>query len=182
MDPYLTELSRRLRSSDGSALTELFRTFHEPLLRYAFRLVRDGDVSYDVVQESFIRLWEHRERLDPERSLKAYLYQIVRNTALNHHQAQVKADRWSVQEEAGAEQFANDTEEAVAVGELGACIRRWIDEMPPKRQEAFRLSREQGLSHAEIAAVMGLAPRTVTSHVMLALQFLKERLRVYEKE
>ena len=52
--------------------------------------------------------------------------------------------------------------------------------MPERRREAFRLSRYEGLSHEEIAPVMGLTPKTVNNHVVLALQHLRTRLRTYE--
>ena len=178
MDAPLAAWSRRLRASDPSACTELFRTLHAPLLRYAARLTRDEDAAYDVVQDAFIRLWEHRAGLDPEQSVRAYLYTIVRNTALNRI-AQEKRRRAHA-EVLDAPSQPPAASDALDARELQDHIRAWIDELPPRRQEAFRLSRFDDLTHNEIARVMGLAPRTVTHHIMLALQHLRDRLAAYQ--
>ena len=171
--------SRRLRASDASACTELFRALHTPLLQYAVRLTRDDAMAYDVVQEAFIKLWEQRTRLDPAQSLRAYLYTIVRHTAFTHMEKHQREKRQRAQL-ARPEVHPTTQEETVAARELQAQMYTWIEELPPRRQEAFRLSRFDGLTHTEIADVMGLAPRTVTHQIMLALQHLRDRLATYQ--
>ncbi len=74
--------SRRLRASDRAACTELFDAIHAPLLRYATWLT-DEETAYDVVQNAFVFLWRMRASIDPDRSLRALLYSLVRNEALN---------------------------------------------------------------------------------------------------
>ena len=153
---------------------------HPVLLRYALHLTRDEAAAYDVVQEAFVKLWQVRETLDPERSMKALLYRIVRNLSLNdqrmkrHHATQHAA---LPDHEAAS---TPSPEEAYDAEVLGAHLRRWIDTLPPRRREAFQLSRYEGLSHDEIAQVMNLTPRTVTNHIMLALQHLRDRLRAFQ--
>ena len=71
-------------------------------------------------------------------------------------------------------------EETIDAESLKERLREWISELPPKRREAFQLSRFEGLSHEEIAEVMNLAPRTVTNHIMLALQQLRDRLQAFQ--
>ena len=71
-------------------------------------------------------------------------------------------------------------DEMIDAESLKEKIRGWIAELPAKRREAFELSRYEGLSHDEIAEVMNLAPRTVTNHIMLALQQLRDRLKSYQ--
>jgi len=73
-----------------------------------------------------------------------------------------------------------NADELLDAEDLGVRIREWISELPPKRREAFQLSRFDGLSHEEIAEVMNVAPRTVTNHIMLALQHLRDRLRTFQ--
>lgn len=153
---------------------------HRPLLRYARQLTRDEDAAYDVVQDGFIKLWEYRLRLDPEKSLKSLLYAIVRNGALNHVRRVKTQEARLADMPPTSAAVSPDVDERIDTKELGDRIREWILEMPPKRREAFQLSRFDGLSHEEIADVMELAPRTVTNHIMLALQFLRDRLQAYQ--
>ena len=182
MTDALEDWAIRLRASDPEALSEVMNAWQTPLLRFALRLTHDEAAAYDVLQEAFIKLWQSRETIDPSRSLRSFLYRIVSNLALNHIRMK--------QREAAARAAMPPVSEAVDLtpGEvvdtklLGERIHGWIREMPPRRQEAFRLSRFDGLSHEEISDVMGLSPATVTTHIMHALQFLRERLHSYQTE
>ena len=170
----------RLRASDRKAYSELFEAMHPRLLRYAAQITNDGDGAYDVVQDAFIKVWQMRDRLDPERSLKSLLYTMVRNLSLNAlRQVQTEQQAMAVlpPSESAIEETAAERIDTEALKER---IREWIAELPPRRREAFSLSRFDGLSHDEIAEIMQLAPRTVTNHIMLALQHLRDRLRACE--
>ena len=174
--------SRRLRRSDASAYTELFRATYEALYRYAWQFTHDQDAAYDVLQDVFMKLWQVRDRIDPARSLKALLYQMTRNTALNHvrHAKRHAADSLddALYEPAETPRPADVLDD----GALADQVRRWIDELPARRREAFMLSRYQGLSHAEIARIMELTPKTVNNHIVLALQHLRARVHAHQPD
>ena len=153
---------------------------HPVLLRYAARLTRDEDAAYDVVQDAFVKLWQVRETLDPERSMKALLYRIVRNLSLNYQRMKRHEATQRAALPDGEAAQTPTPEETYDAEVLGAHLRQWIDTLPPRRREAFELSRFESLSHDEIAQVMNLAPRTVTNHIMLALQYLRDRLRAFQ--
>lgn len=173
--------SRKLRASDRAAFAEVFQTLNEPLLRYAWRLTNDEAAAQDIVQDAFLKLWQVRETLDDDRSLKAYLYRIVRNLALNHIRASAQhatpvedTDTWSSEHDA-------PIDEALDAEILDRSMKRWVEEMPERRREAFLLSRNHGLSHEEIAQVMNLTPRTVNTHIVLALKDLRMRIGQLEE-
>ncbi len=180
MADLLADWTRRLRASDAAALDEVMGALHPPLLRYAARLTSDRDAAYDVLQEAFIKLWQTRATLDPALSLRAFLYRVVYHLALNHNRMKRRESAAYAALPAQDESAAPGPAEALDAERLGAHIGRWIAELPPRRQEAFRLSRFDGLSHDEIAHVMGLSPATVTTHIMLALQYLRDRLHTYQ--
>lgn len=153
---------------------------HTPLIRYALRLTHDEDTAYDVVQDAFVKLWHIRETLDPERSLKSLLYLMVRNLSLNHQRMKRNeaSHRMALSVPEAAD--APSPEEVYDAEQLGTQLRQWIEALPSRQREAFQLSRFEGLSHDEIAHVMNLTPRTVTNHIMLALQHLRNRLRAFQ--
>jgi len=64
--------------------------------------------------------------------------------------------------------------------DLNGYIKRWIDELPPRRAEAFVLSRYHGLKHTDIASIMQVSKRTVDTHILLALQYLRKRLDAWQ--
>jgi len=169
--------TERLRESDPTACTELFDAMHASLIRYAISLLGDSVSAYDVVQDAFVKLWETRRDLDPDRSLRALLYTIVRHQALNHQRSQRR--RRQRDRDARLSNPLPSPDDTVSSSELASRLRTWIDALPDRQREAFRLSRFGHLTHTEIAAVMDVAPRTVTNHIAAALQTLRERLHEY---
>lgn len=176
------EWSTGLQRSDRGAYAELFQATHEALLRYAWRFTRNEESAYDILQDVYLKVWQMRERIDPERSLKALLYQMVRNNALNHERAKKLHATDSLDEALHEPSNEIQTEQHLDAKQLEARLTRWIAELPERRREAFTLSRYEGLSHDEIARVMGLTPKTVNNHIVLALQHLRARLREYEPD
>lgn len=169
-----SDLARRLAADDPDALGDLFDALHPALLATARRYTTDADLAEDAVQDAFVGLWQNRARLDPDRSLRALLTVSVRNRLFNH--ARDDGRRREIQA-ALPDASAPDEPDALAAAELlGERIRAWADELPPRRREAFWLSRADGLSYAEIAAVTGTSVRTVENHVGAALRHLRDRL------
>lgn len=173
--------ARGVRASDARAFTALYDALHAPLWRYAHSIVRDEEAGYDVLQEAFTRLWEMRERVDPDRSVRALLFTIVRNLAYKHVRRtrgrEVLDDR--AHDVLPALHVQNGAAERLDADRLETLVQHWIDEMPPRRRETFVLSRVHDLSHREVAAVLGVSPRTVNNHIVEALRHLRRRLDEY---
>ncbi len=177
-DPF-SDLAAGLRDADPRALEALFRTLHPALVRYATTLV-DGESAEDLVQEAFVRLWEGRASVDPTRSVKALLFRSVRNLALNRVRDQ--SNRRSLLDARAVElrPRASDPESEVVGRDLARRLHGWIDALPQRQREALNLSRFEGLSHGEVAEVMGLSARTVNNHLVRALRTIRERIESYE--
>lgn len=170
-----------IRRADPRAFEAFFRATHGGLTRFADSLVRDSAVAADLVQEAYARLWERRADLDPTRSIKALVYRTVRNLAYNRaRDRRTRADLLA-EHTAGtplatgvsASPLPDAKAEAKA---LDARLQAWIADLPDRQREALTLSRFDGLSHAEIADVMGVSPRTVNNHLVQALRTLRDRL------
>ena len=167
-----------LHIDDAAALTATYRRYAEPLVRYAGRFTGDVAAAHDVVQDVFVTLWERRTTLTIERSLQALLYTMTRNRALNYRRRMTRSSSEALDEEDGASVATAEPapDARMAADDLAHHLRRFIAMLPPRRAEAFSLSRFDGLSHADIAEVMGLSVRTVDTHVVHALRALRRRL------
>ena len=173
-DDSFIRWSERLQSSDQRAFSELFEAMHVALLRYAWRFTGEQEAARDIVQDAFLKLWQIRTNVDPKRSLKALLYTMVRNLALNHKRAAQHTNGAFPEHDLYDQAPAADQQ--VEASMLDDRLRLFIEQMPDRRREAFMLSRYEGLSHEEIAQVMNLTPRTVNTHIVLALKDLRNRL------
>lgn len=174
--------SEGLQRSDRRAYASVFDATYDALYRYAWYITHDRDACYDILQDVYAKLWAVRETIDPDRSLKALLYQMVRNYSLNHER-QKKRHATAPLDALPVEPSVSTTTEAdLDATSLEQRLREWIEAMPERRRIAFEMSRFEGKSHEEIAEAMALAPKTVNNHIVLALQYLRERLRAYKAE
>lgn len=169
-------LVRRIRSGDRDAFEEVFSMYYAKLCVFSNSYVRSLDLSRDVVQEVFIKIWDNRNDFVITQSLKAYLYQAVRNQSLNQvnkiQSRKSAKERFKNQKKAGEEVH----EQELNTEELTQKIWRLVDEMPERRRTVFILYRKHGLSYKEIAEVMGIKRKTVENHMGRSLQFLREHL------
>ncbi len=178
--------ARRIRDGDVEAFESLFRTTREPLLATTTRLL-GGDIpaAHDVVQESFVRLWERRDEIDPTRSIEGWLHQTARNLALNRlrnarTQAKLRDTHGGDTSTLGIAPARPD--QALARSELQSRLMKWIDALPERQREALSLTRFHGCDHAEAASLMGCSPRTVNNHLVRALRTLRTALAEYAPE
>ena len=182
-DEDFATLCRRLQASDRAAYERVFRLLHDRVFRYVRSLTKSSEVARDIIQDVFVRLWEAREQLDPSRSLEAYVYRMARNRVYNHERnRRTRADkRAHLQAVAMAqEQGPPLPDSKFNANVLESNLQSWIEELPDRQREALLLSRFEGLSHDEVAAVMDISPRTVNNHIVSALKKLRTRLRAFE--
>lgn len=179
----LATLCRRLKASDRDAFERVFTALHDALFRYVRSLTNTQAVAADITQDVFVSLWEARERLDPSRSLEAYVYRMARNRVYNHQRDQrTHADKHAEMQAVTAldENGAPLPDAKLHSDVLEKNIKSWIEDLPERQREAFVLSRFNGLSHDEIAAVMDVSPRTVNNHIVSALKTLRDHVRAFE--
>jgi len=173
---------QKISESDREAFDSLFRCLYPRLVRFAFKYVHSKAIAGDIVQNVFIALWKKREELDPRQSVKAYLFQAVRNRSLNYlrdHSRETIGLETADKSQAESMEHTNPQEEADRRMDL---LKQWISDLPERQREAFELSRFEGLDHDEIADVMNVSPNTVNNHIVAALKHLRGRYDLYKKE
>jgi RNA polymerase sigma-70 factor (family 1) len=172
-----TELISLLRSGDRLAYTEIYDRYALVLLGHAYNKTRDREEAKDVVHEVFATLWAKREALQID-YLAGYLFRSVRNIILNQIAHMAVRDKFIL----SMEQFAasNETSDRlVREKQLSAIIEREIAALPPKMRQVFILSRNQHLSHKEIAEMLCISEQTVSKHVTNAIKILRVKLGVF---
>ena len=181
-DQQFSVWAREIKKNNERAFKEMFDATFENFVRYAWKYTKNKDSAMDIVQESFIKLWKVRENLDPSQSLKTYFYRMVKHKSLNYLR-----DMDNNTEEISELQIADDSqsmhiEDDHQSSRLLEPLKRWINELPERQREAFKLSRYEGLTHEEIAEVMEVSPRTVNNHIGAALKNLQERFKNFKHD
>lgn len=158
---------------------QVFRNYYERLCNYANTILNDMDEAEEIVQGTFMGLWEKRSHIQIHTALKSYLYQSVRNNCLNH------LDHLKVRQTHreyfihSADMSADSGVQTTLANELEKQIEEAVSSLPPQCQTVFRLSRFEGLSYAEIAQQLDISVKTIENHMGKALRIMRERLKDY---
>ncbi|MDZ7806767.1 MAG: RNA polymerase sigma-70 factor [Gracilimonas sp.] len=182
-DKQFTEWSQAIRDGNKNSYSAFFRACYEHYVRFAYRYVRSKDQACDLVQEAFIKLWKNRNQLDPLKSLKSYMFTIVRNLSLNHIRdyknrfETLDGDDHSLNALIIHQEQDNESNNEQTI----QIIEKLIKELPERQREAFELSRFDGLRHEEVAEVMNISARTVNNHIVSACNFLREEYESYNR-
>ena len=166
-----------LTVGDITAFEMLFRTYYQPLCNYAFTFLQDKEDAEEIVQSTFLLVWEKRETLAIRTSVKPYLYAMVRNACLNVIKHEKIKQRFAGEEIALADRSHDSVAQTVASHELEYRIKVAMEELPEQCRLVFKLSRFEELKYAEIAEQLNISVKTVENHMGKALKIMREQLK-----
>jgi RNA polymerase sigma-70 factor (family 1) len=165
------ELLRRLAEGDQKALDSIYQQFWRPLYTSAYNLIKDKEVCEDIIQEIFLQLWLRRESLQIRASLNGYLLAATRYQVFHY-----------IRKKPVRQYLFDDLEKRLAVPasditllqkDLHQQIDKIVGCLPEKCQQIYRLSREEYLSHKEIAEKLNISIKTVEGQLTIALRRLR---------
>ncbi|MBP7149427.1 MAG: sigma-70 family RNA polymerase sigma factor [Acidobacteria bacterium] len=172
------ELIARALGGDGEAFDALIGSRWERMFRIAWRIVGDAEDARDVAQQSCLRLWETLGRFRIGEDLDGWIYRMTVNLAidaLRRRQARPE-EPWPAAPAEPVPAAGPGPEELLRARELDAALQEVTHDLPPRQKAVFVLARIEGLSGAEIAAMLGLAPSTVRNHLFQARAVVGRRL------
>jgi RNA polymerase sigma-70 factor, ECF subfamily len=168
-----------LKAGDITAFEMLFRTYYQPLCNYAYTFVQDRDEAEEIVQATFLQVWEKRETLEIRTAVKPYLFAMVRNACLNVIKHEKIKQQHVAVEMAMGERAVESVARTVMASELETRIYKAMETLPEQCRLVFKLSRFEELKYAEIAAQLNISIKTVENHMGKALKIMREQLKEY---
>lgn len=176
LKPKHTDLVNKIREGNKSAFETLFYKYYARLCVFSNTYVKSIDTSRDVVQDVYIKIWDNRENFYITQSLKAYLYQAVRNQSLNYLEKNSQKLRLQDDLSRQREIESGEHETELNTEELTEKIWKLVDQLPERRRTIFILYRKHGLSYKEIGEVMDISRKTVENQMGRSLKFIREQL------
>lgn len=172
-DRYLVE---NISNSNQGVFELVFNYYYSGLVVYADQIIKDSEVSEDIVQSVFMKLWETRETIEI-RSLRSYFMQCVKNRCIDYlrnQQVKQRFDNRIPQVESMVVE-----EDLWTKNELSELLEKAMTDLPPRCREIFCMSRHENLKIAEIADQLSISKRTVETQISKALKILRVQLIDY---
>ncbi|MBD0825481.1 RNA polymerase sigma factor [Aestuariibaculum marinum] len=170
-----TDLVINFKNGDKEAFEKIYKLFYQDLNRFIQSYTKDRELSQDLVQNAFLKIWEIKESIDPKENLKSYLYKLVYNSFID----KIRKDKNfnNKIEEIKYQHFIENLEEdkELKLKRLKA-IEDSIEILPKKCKEIFILSKYNGLKYQQIADNLGISVNTVKVQISKAYKLLSRNL------
>ena len=166
----------RLIDGDEDAFCELYAAYKSRLIYFAMRFLKSREYAEDIFQDAFTIIWQGRRFINPDTSFSSYLYTIVRNRILNQLRDLANQDKIKEQVMSQAIDYNNDTKNEILANDLQQLISCALQRLTPRQREIFEMSREQQMSHKEIAEALGISVNTVQESISTSLRTLRTYL------
>ena len=173
---HAKELFYQIAQGKEEAFEKFFDLYKERLLSYLIKITKSQSVAEELVQEVFLKLWTGRDSLRAVERPEHYIMVMARHKAIDYLRkaslnARLREDLWR-----RIKTGCNDTEEQLYARESRELVHEAVFQLSPRKQEIFRLSRQEGLSHEQIANQLKISKNTVKNHLVESLRFVKNYL------
>ena len=166
-----------IKKGDQTAFRVLYDNYKDKLYFFCLKYVKSEELARDILQETFIKIWNIRDKLDDNQNFDAFIFKLIKNSLVNYlksekirrkHENEVLKEHLMV---------TNETEDYVVYNDYNRLLAEAINAMPLKRKEVYILSRYSGLSYDEIAQNLNISPNTVEIHIGKALRDIRSFIK-----
>jgi RNA polymerase sigma-70 factor (ECF subfamily) len=161
---------------DEAAFKALFTGHYKGMYSYACIILKEEMEAEEIVQNVFVRLWEKRNSIQIETSLKAYLYRMVYNDCMNQIKHKAVVLKFQKEKMYAMKKESHNAEEKFASTQLNERLSNALRELPEQCRTIFQLSRFEELKYREIAAHLDISEKTVENQMGKALRLLRTKL------
>lgn len=171
-----TALVKQLATGDEDAFCQLYARYWERLFCFCNKFLKSYDLAENFAQDIFLKIWENKEFLDPEKSFSSFLYTIARNRVLNHlkHVARTESLKEKfISAYSSTPEYAPGSGDILQEKDYLAILHNAISQLPPRQRQVFCMSRNRNMSHKEIAEQLGLSAYTVSEYMSDSLKSIK---------
>lgn len=174
--PDVKDLFDRISKSDEAAFTEIFYHYTQRIYHYILGKTKSQLIAEEIVQETFIKLWANREKLSDVLNPEAYIFSIAAHKLSDWftkmaYDEKIKNHIWQT-----ISNTSNITFETLDLHDSQQLVNEAIEKLSPQQKKIYLLSRQRGLSHAEIADELKIAEKTVSNHLTEALRIIRDYL------
>jgi RNA polymerase sigma-70 factor, ECF subfamily len=172
-----TELVTLLKKGDMAGFDAIYNKYCHKLHQFVLMYLKQKEDAEEIVQEVFIKIWQSKNKIDVYASFESFLFTIAYNATmslLRKRMSETKSREYlkSLQQVSSAEQVLDE----IQYKDLKQKVESLLKQLTPRQEEIYRLSREKGLTHEDIARKLNISESTVNNHLVKTIKFLKSHI------
>jgi RNA polymerase sigma-70 factor (family 1) len=170
------ELLKQLSNSNPVAFEKIYYLYSPRLFSSLVKLVKSDAAAQEIIQDVFLKVWENRNNIDPEKSFRSYLYTIAENKAYDFFRKVVRDKKLYETLIVTATEHYEHIETEYFHKEDSRILEMAIRTLPTQRQLVFRLSKLEDMSYDEISKKLGISVSTISDHIVKANKSIRKFL------
>ena len=170
------ELLMQLSNDNPVAFEKIYYSYSPKLLKALVKLVKSNAVAQEILQDVFLKVWENRKKIDPEKTFRCYLFTIAENKAYDFFRKAARDKKLYEKLIVAATEHYDQIETEFFNKEDSRVLEMAIGALPPQRQLVFRLSKLEELSYDEISKRLGISVSTISDHIVKANKSIRDFL------
>lgn len=176
-NPYNeSEVLELVSNGDERAFGQLFHEWRDKLYFFLLRITGSAETAEDILQDTFLKLWIHRDKLTSINNFSGYLYRMIRNSAITGFQRLSLQTLMLADMKREAEVTGRPIDEALIEKQLHEMLTRVIDELPERQRQVYHMVRVEGLKYEEVAQTLNISLSTVKNHMSRALETIRTQI------
>jgi RNA polymerase sigma-70 factor (ECF subfamily) len=171
------ELLAQVALGNEASFECLFARYHERLFQYISMFIKSPQIAEEVVMDVFVKIWLARDLIGQVENFNSFLFRMAHNKAIDFLRMVAKMpDFKELMWDTLQIPASDDADAPVLRAEFEKKVRDAMSSLSEQRRKVFEMSRDQELSHEQIASRLGLSKNTVNSHIVEAKRFIREYL------
>lgn len=171
------DLLRYAAEGNSTAFATLFNNYKDKLYRFLLQANGSPEMTEDIIQDVFLKLWKDRASLVNVQNFGGYLYRMAQNHVINSLKRMATETHIIHELSKKQDNACSDVEEHISLQEVNRSLHSALNKLTPKQKLVYTLSRDKGLRHDEIARFLNISPSTVNNHLIEALRIIRRQLR-----
>jgi len=167
------KLIKGLKKNDPSAWRQAVERFSDSLYAFALSKCSDHEMASEIVQQVFVKTFENKDKLNPNYSLKSFLYKSTFNKFIDMYRKKKATSALHEQYYFLLEQLTSNEDD---MSDKLKLMNLKIESLPSRTKEIFCLSKQDGLSNVEISEILDISLKTVEGHITKAFKLLRNEL------
>lgn len=168
-----------LMEGNEKAFNELFNMFYNDVYAYSLSMLKNEVLAEEIVQDVFLNIWLHRDRLNSDLSFKSYVFTITRNLTFNLISKVANSNKLKEEVFYSSQKSYSPIEDSIAEADYDVIKNMAIEQLPPKRRLIFEMSRNKEMSYEEISKELNISVSTVKGQMSKALAEIRDFLETH---